>query len=385
VADGAVNADAPILATDNTLLLAQTPNGQWLRVASGGAIPPDAKLILPPTFRAQVKSLDGLNITLVGSIQLTHTRDEAGVILEVAGGKMLVRTSTPDVPARLLLSGQSLTAKLSTPQTVLAIDLTHARAPGADPLDESSHARRVNVLVIQGAAELASSGKTAKLETGQQWLLIEGSEPTQLAVKEIPDWIDEPDPAETSLASLARSGLLGLISEQQPVELSLREAVSFRRAEVGALAAEALLTMGRADVYFGGDGVLNNAKQKAYWDEHLVALLKQIDQSVESAEQIRSAVGQMESADGDQLFELLVGYSQDQLKAGADAKLVSLLDAPTMAMRVLALHNLKQITGTTLNYRADQDNPIRRAAEQKKWEIRVRKEDIRWPETAPET
>jgi hypothetical protein len=51
-----------------------------------------------------------------------------------------------------------------------------------------------------------------------------------------------------------------------------------------------------------------------------------------------------------------------------------------MAVRVLALENLRRITGTTLYFRAEQDNAVRRTQGIKKWTTRQRKGDIRWPE-----
>ena len=58
---------------------------------------------------------------------------------------------------------------------------------------------------------------------------------------------------------------------------------------------------------------------------------------------------------------------------------VELLDSPSMAVRVLSLENLRQITGTTLYFRAEQENATRRGQAIKKWIARLRN-GIRWPE-----
>jgi hypothetical protein len=49
-----------------------------------------------------------------------------------------------------------------------------------------------------------------------------------------------------------------------------------------------------------------------------------------------------------------------------------------MAVRVMAIENLSRITGETLYYRPDQDNAVKRSPIVKKWEVRLRKGDIRW-------
>ena len=91
----------------------------------------------------------------------------------------------------------------------------------------------------------------------------------------------------------------------------------------------------------------------------------------------------MDSANATSLFRLLMGYSNKQLENGGDTELIQNLDSSSMAVRVLALENLHRITGTTLYFRAEQENAARRAPVIKKWETRQRKGDIRWQDDAP--
>ncbi len=79
-------------------------------------------------------------------------------------------------------------------------------------------------------------------------------------------------------------------------------------------------------------------------------------------------------------MRLLTGYSQQQLIDGGDKKLVEMLDSQSMAVRVLAIENLRMIKDTTNYYRAEQENPVRREPYIKKWIARQRNGDIRWPE-----
>jgi hypothetical protein len=107
-----------------------------------------------------------------------------------------------------------------------------------------------------------------------------------------------------------------------------------------------------------------------------------MNESPEAARQIKEAAAAMDGASADPLFRLLWGYSPEQLQAGSDAFLVETLDSSQMALRVLAIENLRQITGTSLFFKAEQENQSRRSSEVKKWETRLRRGDIRW-ETIP--
>jgi hypothetical protein len=71
-------------------------------------------------------------------------------------------------------------------------------------------------------------------------------------------------------------------------------------------------------------------------------------------------------------------FSNAQLTAGGDELLVRALDNSNMTVRVLASENLRQITGNSLNFRPETETATRRAADVKKWEVKLRKGEVRW-------
>ncbi|MEM0926183.1 MAG: hypothetical protein AAGJ83_09135, partial [Planctomycetota bacterium] len=169
----------------------------------------------------------------------------------------------------------------------------------------------------------------------------------------------------------------------------LRVALGFRRDEVAALAGQSLLTLGDASAYFGVDGLLNKPKQRLFWDVHLDALRAMINRGSKEAAAVRLAIAgegeaAMDDADGDTLFRLLTGYSQEQLEQGGDAELVADLESVAMAVRVLAIEHLRDITGTTAAFRPEEQVVSRRETAIKTWKVRLRKESIRYAEEAPE-
>ena len=123
----------------------------------------------------------------------------------------------------------------------------------------------------------------------------------------------------------------------QTLETALREATSFRKSEVAALAGQTLLFLGRGDVYFDAVGILNQPDQRAYWTDHFLALQEIVNQGGQRAAKLRDSIERMDSANGDAIMRLLTGYSQQQLSDGGDLELVEMLDSPSMAVRVLAI------------------------------------------------
>ncbi len=282
---------------------------------------------------------------------------------------------------QLQFGEQSYQVKFTQPGTVVALDVIHRRQVGADPEAADSILHILEMLCIQGEAKCTHQGKSIDLKTGQyaSWTL--GVAPTPVTLPTVPDWISVPKEQPGSIEASARDGLLSLVRPEESIELSLLEAMKFRRAEVGALAAQTLAMIDRPSVYFGTDGIFNNVKQKAYWDRHFATLVATLDRGPQSAELVRQAINQMDAAEANAIYRMLWLFSNEQLAAGSDALLVEALDSGNMVVRVLAAENLRAITGTTLGYRPENETSPRRAPDIKKWESRLRKGDIRWPES----
>ena len=72
------------------------------------------------------------------------------------------------------------------------------------------------------------------------------------------------------------------------------------------------------------------------------------------------------------LYRMLWGYTDDDLANGEDANLVRALDDDMLAVRVLAIWNLKDITGLASQYYRPEDTPARRQQPKRRWEERLR-------------
>ena len=347
-------------------------------------------VIAPAYFRPILADQSGLEWTLAGPTRMKLGVDpELGSVTQLVDGNILLASTQPDVTAAIIFGRRHVKVAMAEAQTVLAVELTHLRTPGLNPLAAENRLPVFRIISIQGTALLQSgliddgvisqTGDTVTLATGQQFQ-GRGIQPTVVGeIDRLPPWIDAPA-KQGGLLESARDGLMEFVTKDEPIEKSLREAMAFRRVEVAALAAETLLLLGRADVYFGTDGILNRSRQRQYWEEHFQMLRQQIASDAEAANLIRLAIERAELADSQILFKLLVGFSTEELEAGGDEKLVSFLDSASMAVRVLAIENLRMIVGDSLGYRADQENANARKNDIKKWETRIRRGDIRYIE-----
>lgn len=387
--DGAGQSEPQQVAkiTSADALVAMLAGEKWIELRKGAPVNTDAVLVCAPTFQAELISNDNLRTTVLGPTKFQwQLNQETQPVLSIRNGRVLISPGEPQATVNLSLAGQPVQIEFSEASHVAAISVTHSRKPGLDPLIPENHTAVRSIIAVQGAISVMEIGNEntdpkRSVEVGQQWVMTGKNLPTVSEIEPMPSWVQPSDGTERSLEANARKGLMGLLADgDQTLEIALREATSFRQSEVAALAAQTLLELGKGDVYFDGVGILNQKKQRAYWPDHFLALQRVVDQGVESASELRDSIQRMDSANGESIMRLLAGYSQQQLTEGGDLELVEFLDSPSMAVRVLAIENLRRISDTTNYYPAEQENAVRREPYIRKWMVRQEKGTIRWPE-----
>jgi hypothetical protein len=367
------------ILSENTLIAVEK-EGQWQRLDKDADVASGESLAVAPGFRATLALADS-ELTLVGPAAAKLLPNGQGsLVVRLASGRLLVSSTKPESFVEIQLGDEKCSLELATPETIAAIQLSHTRKPSLDPLLAESHVPVRHVIALQGAVKVDFGGASQTLDPGSQWTQVGGGEPGVEALDSVPVWATESTADADTLAVTARNDLLSLLDGVSSLEIALRELLGFRRSEVAALAAQTLLGLGRSDVYFGGAGVFNDPKQRAYWSQHYDALLSQVDSGAESAAKVQQAIRKMDAAAELQLFRMLTGYTDEELASGSDAQLLENLDSAEMSVRVLAFENLRRITGVTFNYRAEQDSQGRREPYLKRWQVLQRKGEIRWKE-----
>lgn len=368
---------AGTLDSSDTILLNRVATG-WQRVTKEAPVVAGTALVNLPTFRSRILLADGVGITSVGEAEFSFEPGEnAALTTTLNYGRFILETSTPDATIELNLRGRQAMVHLPTVDSRAAIHVTTFRAPGADPTLATSIQPIVAVHVLGGSVGWTmESSKEVPLGARVRWSQVG----TAAATTDLPDppaWTVTPEANAVSIESLSRKGLLELIDDTKTIEISLREAVGFRRAEVAALAARSLLTLGVPDIYFGAKGIFESETQKSHWQEHFAAMQSHLDRGGQHAIGLRDAIARMNAAQATSQYRLLWGYSPEQLAGGADFALIEALNDAALTTRVLALENLRQITGTTLSYRPQETGP-RRAAAAKKWDTKLAAKDLQW-------
>jgi hypothetical protein len=130
----------------------------------------------------------------------------------------------------------------------------------------------------------------------------------------------------------------------------------------------ALRSLGYIGVFDDMVAALNNPDFKNEWSDFYIDQLREaVGRDAESAAAVRAAFEKQFPDQAADLYRMLWGYSNQDLIAGQDAKLVKGLDDDLLAVRVLSSWNLKDLTGLGQLYQPDQT-----AARRQPWALRWR-------------
>lgn len=378
--------------TGGLLLTQDSTTGEWLRVDRGASLVVGQVLSCPPAFRARLMLDDGTEVTMVGPCAIRLNRvgggaadDPQRLFFTVDFGRLIVVATSEPVQFSLATPSASGRCVLLAPGAAAAIAVEYLRAPGSDPLEPANSKCMTSLVSLQNRLNwLATTGNNGQpanpvlLETGRRWVIATALE-SQVDVAGAISWAVAGQVETAPAVATAKQGLIDFLRVDQPVEAGLREAVGFRQADVGALAAQTLLALGMPDIYFGPNGVLNQPQQSPYWPQLVDSLQAFFDRGPPSAVMVGAAA---EQGNGEQVagkvWGLLSGFSPEGLQRGGDVALVELMDDPSMAVRAVATEVGRQILGTTLDYRPEFETATRRSAGLKRWQARQRRGQIAW-------
>jgi len=164
---------------------------------------------------------------------------------------------------------------------------------------------------------------------------------------ELPEWI-----SEERLSSSDKIGaefMAEYLADDRPTMLGLKELAEHRRAEVRTLAVRSLAMLGEFDPLIDALNQ-NDPALKTTWETLVLDLRAAIARGPATASAVRQALQEQRGEMAAPLYRMLWGYTNADLKAGADVQLVEFLDHNDHDARSLAFWNLKNITGLTLSY-----------------------------------
>lgn len=355
--------------------------GQWRACLPGDALVAGLQVLAPPAAQPELTFGDVV-VQLAPRSQLalrsTGGDGAEGHELELVFGKAVVRRTTGT--AKLTLRAGGLQWELTGPPSAALVEVALSRPDGGDP---GSDARVTATLTALegGLAWSPLAGSAPVVNAAAQGVLAEGAaavwssiSPAEAAVGAAVEdaWVAGAEkPGRLQAAAVA--SLASRLRDQDDALAAIRSFVASRRVEDREVAAGTLALVGDygAAVRLLCEDAVGERLGEHRWrsfERDVVPLA--LARGIHSAERLQQALSNQLGADeGEQVFRLAKGLTDQQLEDGDGTLLVAALSDSSLVVRRYAALKLEEIVipgpRDRLRYRAD-------AA------VGVRSEGVRW-------
>ncbi len=369
-------AEVGLFSSEKEVLARFQPDGVWLRLPTNAPLAIGDRLLALPAYRPKIVLASGFQVTLGGGtvIELLPPQSPGEANLAVEYGRLVVApVGTTGAAMRFDLWGRQGEVSFVGPGSLLAVQLRRYRAPGVDPEAGWSH-RLVEIYAIGGALRWREEGHPEQvIQAGETFAFLDDARGGVSPTDQLPVWVEGKDVERSD--ELAAQEMEALLSLDRPLSLSLLELTEHRKSEVRALAVRCL---GYLDLYEKFVDMLNDETQRSYWDDHFNELQRALARSPETAREVRIAIEKIRGRPAaPEIYRLLWSYSPDDLASGSGEKLIGYLAHESLDMRVLAIENLRRITGNTHLYRPEVAE-VRRRTPIQRWRASLEANEVQY-------
>ena len=254
------------------------------------------------------------------------------------------------------IAGQLYAVTFVGPDVRMAVDVRRSLPEGADPLVEEA-STSADLYVPSGEIEYSlvpgGASQTVKAPAVRPLLAAADGAAAGMEIT-FPAWING-NPL-SQVEKLAVDAVNHELVLDEPVQLRLRELADNRKVEVRNLAVHCMTLLGDFESLLS---LVNDVNQRSNWSSQIEAVHRAW-RSPDMAKQLRATLeSQRDPKRAKDLYDMLIGYSKQQLQDGAATRLVADLDRDELDFRRLAFWNLQRVTVGTLNYRPE-DAPAKR-------------------------
>jgi hypothetical protein len=370
-------------STDQILLHTTGEQGIWSRAQEKAIVFPQEHLLALPTYRPSITLSSGLILQLLGGTEVTLLPDEpqkpAGI--KIRYGRVVINSvANPGLQLRVVIGDQTHTLTFVNADSMVGIQVGRVHALGTNPEDES--ARIMTELFITKDKVSWSDGAQSPLEmtAPAHLLLLPGVPATPDRPKDMPNWIAGQEPT-SDIDQRTSARMFQAFTPEVPAQQKLLELAdaATRMIELRRLSIRSLGYIGDFDAMVK---TLNDPECKSDWnDRYFVWLCDAVKRDPQAAAAVREALDKNFGAQSADMYRMLWGYTNDNLIAGDDEKLVRALEDETLALRVLGICNLKNITERDIGFKPT-DTPQQRKRIVAIWEQRLKsKTEIRSKQT----
>lgn len=321
----------------------------WKRLPGDGNLFTGQQILVFPKFQANLLLNKNVRATLLDGTRMRFLAVEeieedsaADIAIELLFGQLQL-TAGAEESLVTISSGESRHTFELAGSTTLWVEAHRKFQAGTDL--SSAGPLEMQWYVVEGTAKW--DGKEAGPNT--TWLTLSGIDTSVGPVEKLPEWGQE-DRLFRGINDRARKEMSSNLATGEPVNLSLLELAEHRLEEVRRGVVESGAYVGVFEPFVDS---LNDRDQKAFWGPLIETVREVIAFDPGAAEAVfLTFAKRKQEAEATDLMEMLLGYRTAVLRAEAETpdkgtlqRLIRWLESPKLYYRVLAFHNLQEITG----------------------------------------
>lgn len=353
------------LRRDDQLLLLFDEDAQaWQRILADVQLQERDHLLGMPAFQSEIAIGENLVCSVHG---VGRFRVGPGDDLSILDGSIVLSSREGAESVGIRFAGRRFEIHLLDALSEVAVEAYHQFVPGSDVATGPTHAV-LKIYPMQSSIRVDVDDESFDIPKNRHLVAVNDYAPRTNKTMRTPKWMR---PESLRIDRYTRDGWTKEFDELQDVHAWLAKKAENPRAQQVSLAARCLAEM---DDFSAIVAALGDPSQSGgqYWMEHFQTLRSALTRGPEIQRLVKL---QLEQAYGkeqaDTMFEMLRGYNDKQLAAGAAAMLVRQLENPKLEMRVLAIENLYEITGARSDFRAAA-KPLARSGPVRTWQRRLR-------------
>jgi hypothetical protein len=372
-----------LMSSDQVVLIFH-PTAGWVRANPDQMLMP-CNLLAPPTYRAKVAYSAGVSLEILSGtrVELLGGGPKGVPGVRVLYGRVVLRPLAKDKSLRVAFGDRSGVVTFADADSVVAFEAKRVRIPGSNPEGDPPNIA-ADLYVVTGSASWDETvggkrGPPTQLLPLQRMNFYAQTTYPPATVKNLPAWITG-EPTDSFSDRRASPVIAQALQSDGPVKVGLLELATSRpQKEVKWLSLRCLGYIGQFhDMIMALNDPLRKLEWPA-WPDYIEELRSAVDRDPETAAAVRMAIEKQYPQQAAEMYRMLWGYTDKDLQAGEDSKLVRALDDnDVLAVRVLGIWNLKNITGLGNQYYQPEQPAAKRQQYMRRWKERRDKNEIRF-------
>lgn len=340
------------------------PSGEgttWQRIVANAPLPDSGEICVPPSMRPTLDLAGHCSWSVCGPTLMGFSKDAKGESVSIMTSlcRAIAKGGSAGRDVTIAAPTGSVKVQFEDATSMAAIEVAFRPTLHGPITDKLAFKPFLIVVAVEGQVTVTPIREDAEGNAEKHVRLVVGegvaftdAQPIEFELGAIPTWYRSGN--DRPLDQLAAADMNKALNDPDNLAAQLTAMCADTRPETAALAIESKMLLG--DWADFADGFLNNESMRNHWSGAIGLAEQLIAGREQDADALRAAFETAHAGRGDTLFALLTGNSDSLQPKELLLKLVETLGSSELDERVLAVSQLRHLTGKDLGFQPNLPN-----------------------------